>query len=75
MKSSHGTVPHGLSLYSFDYPAGHLSEATFPGGEYGACVPNPPQCHLEGDAEAIKFGREFGATHATHAVSGRVIEI
>lgn len=75
MKSSHGTVPAGLTLYLFDYPEGHVSDGTWCSGPGGECVPNPPQCFLEGDEQAMKFGAEFGANRATNAVTGKVISL
>lgn len=75
MKSSHGSVPSGLSLYEFEYPAGHVSEETFCGGPDGACIPNPPQCFLESDTEAARFARRYGATRALHVLSGRSITL
>lgn len=73
MKTSHGTVPPGLTLYLFEYPEGHESEETWCCGPNGECVSNPPQCFIESDAVALAFGLRFGAIRITNAVTGKAI--
>jgi hypothetical protein len=73
MISSANTIPPGLTLYTFDYPEGHESEEMWPCGPNGECVPNPPQCFIESNVEAIKFGERFGAARITNAVTGKAI--
>lgn len=70
MKSSYGGVPPGLTLYLFEYPEGHESEQTWPCGAEGECISNPPQCFIESDSQALKFGVRFGACKITNAVTG-----
>lgn len=72
MKSSHATIPGGLTLYTFDYPPGHVSEETFCGPN-GECVSNPAQCFLESDAEALEFGERFGAFLISNIITGTVV--
>lgn len=72
MTSAH-TIPPGLTLYTFDYPHGHVSSDTWPWGPDGECLPNPPGCFLESNIEAVKFGERFGASRVTNAVSGKVV--
>ncbi len=73
MKSSANAVPPGLTLYTFDYPEGHESEEIWCCGPNGECAPNPSQCFIESNAEALKFGRRFGAFRVTNSVTGKVI--
>jgi hypothetical protein len=69
--SSSGRIPPGLTLYLFEYPEGHESEETWCCGPHGECVSNPPQCFIESDAEALRFGERFGASRVTNAITGR----
>jgi hypothetical protein len=73
MKTSHGTIPAGLTLYTFEYPPGHVSKETWCCGEDDECIPNPPQCFIESNVEAVKFGDRFGASRITNAVTGKIV--
>lgn len=72
--TSANTIPPGLTLYLFEYPDGHESEETWCCGPNGECIPNPPQCFIASNAEALKFGERFGASLIANAVTGAIIK-
>jgi hypothetical protein len=61
MKSSNGTIPAGLTLYTFEYPEGWRDTR------------DPEQCHLQNDAEAVLFAKDNGAIKAVNIMTGAVV--
>lgn len=70
MKSSRDAIPHGLTLYEFEYPKGHVSAECWPSPPDGECRHNPSACFIESPMAAWDFAVRFGALKITNAVTG-----
>lgn len=72
MKTSHGTIPPGLTLYLFEYSEARPLPDTVV-CLTGECEAQPSEIFLGGDAEAVRFAKARGARRAVNGVTGRVV--